>query len=378
MTRRHALTLTERVLQRTEQESLDLADDVWTEERSSFVDQDRHEADLRMLLRQPHVIGWAGEVAAANSYTTKEVLGIPVLVARSRDGQLRAFLNSCAHRGAQVATGCGRALRLSCPYHGWTYTLDGRLAGAPSRQMFEGLDLESTALRPLPVSEKHGLITVGLSPEVDLEGHLDDLADAFEGYDYGNFVHFDSIRYEVNANWKLAVDINFEGYHFPYAHRDTLDLFVSNHSVVDTFGRHCRWAFPFRDIVDLAPKPREEWPDEFHGTVVFGVFPSTVLVQSSGTAQMMRIYPADKPGESIVHLHYALNEAIPEGDDDLRAFQEAGWEGTKLVLAEEDIPQAEACQRGIAAGMERVVFGRNEPLLQHLAKHWQEAADDAR
>lgn len=365
MPRQEALELTRRVLKHFENDSLDIADRVWREPRSAYVDRDRFEADVRMLRSVAHVIGWGGEVADPGSYVTKDVMGTPVLVTRGQDGELRAFINGCAHRGAQVADGCGTARTLTCPYHGWTYGLDGRLKGATARTMFAGADLEHRGLIPLPVSMQGGLLVVGLSAGVDVSTALDGVATPLSDYDFDRVVHVETRRYDIACNWKLAVDVNFEGYHFPFVHADTLDPLASNNSAYDIYGRNIRWAFPFRDIVQYRDLPENDWPDQFFGTVVYGLFPSCVLIEAPGTSQMLRAYPGSNPGETVLYLSISAPEQ-PVTDDE-RAWYKMGLDGAAQVLNGQDFPMAEACQRGLEAGVDHVVFGRNEALLHHLA-----------
>lgn len=363
--------MTRRVLKHFENDTLDIVDDVWLESQKAFVDPDRFDADMAMLRRVPHVIGWAGEVAAPGQFTTKDVMGVPVLVVRGKDGVARAFINGCAHRGAQVADGCGTTRMFNCPYHGWTYGLDGRLTGAPARKMFAGADLEKRGLIPLPISEQAGLIIVGLSADVDVSTALDGIAEPLSEYGFDRSHHAETRRFDIACNWKLAVDVNFEGYHFPYVHADTLDPIASNNSVYDTYGRNIRWAFPFRDIVSYRDVTEVDWPDQFFGTVVYGLFPSCVLIEAPGTSQMLRAYPGRSPGETVLYLSIAAPNEITT--DEERAWYKMGIDGAARVLDGQDFPMAAACQRGLEAGVDHVVFGRNEPLLHHLAATWQQA-----
>ena len=371
MPRDESVELTRRVLKHFENDTLDIADDVWREPRSTYIDRDRFDADIRMLRSVPHVVGWAGEVAAAGSYTTKDVMGVPVLLARARDGVLRAFVNGCAHRGAQVATECGTNKMFTCPYHGWSYGLDGRLAGAPARKMFAGADLDQRGLVPLPVSEQAGLIVVGLTADVDTSAALDGISTPPADYAFDTSHHVETRRFDLACNWKLAIDVNFEGYHFPYVHADTLDPLASNNSVYDIYGRNIRWAFPFRDIVQYQESPETDWPDQFFGTVVYGLFPSCVLIQAPGTSQMLRAYPGRSPGETVLYLSIAAPNEVTT--DEERAWYKMGLDGAAQVLDGQDFPMAAACQRGLEAGVDHVVFGRNEPLLHHLAAVRNEA-----
>ena len=371
MVRDDVIDMIERVLVHVDAGTLDITDDIWREPRGAFISQERFEADREMLKRVPHVIGWSGEVSQPGDFTTKDVLGIPVIAVRGRDGELRAFVNACAHRGAQVAAGAGNTSRFTCPYHAWSYGLDGCLSGAPSRKMFDGAQLETRGLIPLPVSERGGLIAVGLQGGIDPSSCLDAVAESLSGYNFAGYEHVETRRFDLATNWKLAVDVNFEGYHFPYLHRNTLDAFVTNNSVYDTFGRHVRWAFPFRDIVQFKDVPQAEWPARFHGTVVYGIFPSCVLIESPSATQMLRVYPGKTPGESIVYL--TQGSTVPVLTEEQRRGHEAGMAGACAVLRDEDFPTSEACQLGLESGVDHVVFGRNEPLLHHLAANWEAA-----
>ncbi|CDO89102.1 hypothetical protein AWC29_11550 [Mycobacterium triplex] len=374
MPRAEAVELTRRVLKHFENDSLDTVGEVWNEPREAFVGRDRFDADLRMLHGVPHVVGWAGEVATPGSYTTKDVMGVPVLLVRGRDDRLRAFVNGCAHRGAQVATDCGTTRMFTCPYHGWAYALDGRLTGAPARKMFTG-EIEGRGLTPLPVSERGGLIVVGLAPGVEVDGVLGEVEEPLSEYDFATRHHAETRRFEIATNWKLAVDVNFEGYHFPYVHADTLDPIATNNSVCDVYGRHNRWAFPFREIVGFRDQPETDWPEHFFGTVVYGLFPSCVLVEAPASYQMLRVYPGRNPGESIVYLTYG--SPTPVITDQEREWYRMSMDAVCNVLCNQDFPMAEACQRGLEAGVPEVLFGRNEPMLHHLATVWQQAVESA-
>ncbi len=363
-------SMTRRVLDHFETNGLDISDEALTVPAAVFTSPERFAAEREMLRRTPHVVAWAGEIPAPGDYTTKNVMGTPVLLLRNKDGAVKGFANICAHRGAQVVSGCGHATRFTCPYHAWSYDTDGRLASLPGRRMFDGVDLSNLGLRPLPASEQAGLIVVGLDESVSVDGFLD-TADDLESFGFDRYAHAKSAEVHLNANWKLAVDVNFEGYHFPFLHKDTLAPIVTNNSVFDTFGEHCRWAFPFRNIEELRDVPEQDWPERFSGSVVYGLFPSCVLVESPVSTMMLRIYPGESPGESVVHMVGGLLHPIETEDD--QTLAQAGFDGAAAVLCDEDFPAAEACQRGIEHGLEEIILGRAEPLVQHLHRQWDAA-----
>lgn len=361
-------SMTRRVLDHFTTSGLDIADDVMIVPADVFTNPERFIADRQMMRQVPHVVAWGGEIAEPGDYTTKDVMGTPILLLRDKGGAAKAFVNVCAHRGAQVVAGCGHATRFTCPYHAWSYDSNGRLASLPGRQMFKGVELSELGLRPLPVSEQAGLIVVGLDPSVAVDGFLDDAHDDLASFGFDQYAHAQTAELHLKADWKLAVDVNFEGYHFPFLHKDTLAPIVTNNSVFDIFGIHCRWAFPFRNIEELRDVPEQDWPERFSGSVVYGIFPSCVLVESPVSTLMLRIYPGESPGTCVVHM--VGGSLHPMKDDADRLLAQSGYDGATAVLRDEDFPAAEACQRGAEHGLENIILGRSEPLVQHLHRTW--------
>lgn len=364
-------SMTRRVLDHFEARSLDIADDVLQVPADVFTSADRFTADLQLMKQTPHVVAWGGEIAQPGDYTTKLVLGTPILLLRDNDREVRAFVNICAHRGAQVADGCGRATRFTCPYHAWSYNSSGRLVSLPGRQMFTGVDLSSRGLRRLPASEQAGLIVIALDESVAVQGFLDDAHDDLASFGFDRYAPAQSMDLQLRANWKLAVGVNFEGYHFPFLHKDTLAPIVTNNSVIDIFGIHCRWAFPFRNIEELRDVAEQDWPERFSGSVVYGIFPSCVLVESPVSTLMLRIYPGETPGTCTVHM--IGGSLHPMKDDADRVLAQAGFDGATAVLRDEDFPIAESCQRGAEHGLQEIIIGRSEPLVAHLHRQWDAA-----
>src|SRR5258708_28956822 len=127
------------------------------------------------------MLGRAEQVAEPGQYITAEVAGEPVLVVRGQDGKLRGFFNVCRHHAAAVMTEpCGTANRLQCPYHGWTYGLDGTLKGVPDFKGVEDFDRKQNGLVPLSVDlwEKFVFVHLDRDP-LPLADHLGDLVEQF-------------------------------------------------------------------------------------------------------------------------------------------------------------------------------------------------------
>lgn len=380
MDRESSLAITKRLIEHVVADTTDLADAPMVEPAEIFLDRDRWEREReQFFFNTPQVIGFAGEVAAPGSFMTAEVMGVPVVVVRDTDSTLRAFLNVCSHRGARVATGCGKRKRLVCGFHGWSYELNGKLAGRGRAEAFEP-EASNPSLQPLPVSDRAGLIVVGLRPGMGplrVEHALDDIASALLGHGLEQMTLVGSDRFEVAANWKLVVNLSHEGYHFSTLHRDSLAPLMTGHGVVDEFGLHTRWAFPLRGIESLRDKDEADWPDFPRAAVNHTLFPGTVVVANEGNAQMIRVEPGEHPGSSVVYFSSVSEVSGSEvsGDAEENEISEAAlaiYEFGRNIFASEDLPISEQCQRGIEASGRPVIIGRNEPVVQMWQRRWSE------
>lgn len=168
-------------------------------------------------------VGRADEIPSPGDYLTYDILDEPVVVIRGEDRAIRALSNVCRHRGMPILSGTGRARRMVCPYHAWTYDSSGQLIGAPQmprRADFDKLDCRLPAFR---CETWQGFVFVTLDPETPpLAPRLAPL-DAM----IGNY-HFDGmatryVAHEVwEANWKALVENFMEGYHLSPLHKETL------------------------------------------------------------------------------------------------------------------------------------------------------------
>src|SRR5262245_18033169 len=158
MDRPDQIGLLKRLLHHVEAGTTHLAEAPWRNDVAVYADAAHFAREQTLFRRHPILMGFAADWPGPGAYRTDDCAGVPILVARGRDGALRAFLNVCRHRGAKVAQGCGRAKVFSCPYHAWTYDLAGRLMGIPDERCFPDVRGERPALTTLPLCEKHGLV----------------------------------------------------------------------------------------------------------------------------------------------------------------------------------------------------------------------------
>ena len=179
----------------------------------------RREHD-RIFLRSWQYVGHAGQAAEPGSYFTASLGLAPVVVTRARDGELRAFLNVCRHRGFVVAEGEGRRETLQCRYHAWTYELDGRLRAAPRSEREPRFDAEELALAQLRLETWGPFVFVNADPDAE------PLADALGPVpaQLGEIVDVDALEFRfrteftLEANWKVACENFLECYHCAVAH----------------------------------------------------------------------------------------------------------------------------------------------------------------
>ncbi|MCU0908420.1 MAG: aromatic ring-hydroxylating dioxygenase subunit alpha [Rhodobacteraceae bacterium] len=179
-------------------------------------------------MAQVHRKGWlfagrADMVAQPGSYRAIDTVGGPVLLVRDQDGTLRAFANICRHRNSIMATGCGHADRLTCPYHGWTYRLDGRLTGVPGMQGIPGFRREPHGLFPIRMEVWQGSVFLTFDADApDLTTWLGNYPDLAGSHGMPDMVCTWEITIETRCNWKLLLENAMETYHTGVVHAQTV------------------------------------------------------------------------------------------------------------------------------------------------------------
>jgi carnitine monooxygenase subunit len=287
----------------------------------------------------------------------------PVVVTRARDGELRAFLNVCRHRGFTVATGEGRRETLQCPYHAWTYGLDGRLRAAPRSEEEPDFPQDELGLVPVAVGTWGPFVFVNTAPEPE------PLADALGsmpaqvaelGLDVDVLVHYTRWETELEANWKIVCENFLECYHCQVAHpgfSEVIDVSAEAYAL-DASGRLASQYGPIREsgraTMDLeGDLPRSQfhflWPN-----LTVNIFPGQPNISIG------QVVPR-APDRTYRFLDYFFGPDVDQHwIDDLRAFDDQ--------VGSEDRALVEGVQRGVASGaLERgVLLSRSEQLIGHF------------
>ena len=173
-------------------------------------------------------VGRADQIPNPGDYYTLDFVGVPLLIVRGEDMQVRGFINSCRHRGAKVVTGKGTATGASkgikCGYHGWIYKTDGQLAACPGMANSKDFDKKDYPLTKVMTSSWAGFVFVNFDPKAEpLEDSLGSLPQAFKSYRMEDMVCTRQKEYEVACNWKIYVENAMEAFHVPHVHRASIN-----------------------------------------------------------------------------------------------------------------------------------------------------------
>jgi phenylpropionate dioxygenase-like ring-hydroxylating dioxygenase large terminal subunit len=325
----------------------------------------------RIFARSWQYAARADQVAEPGQLTTAHAGTLPVLLARARDGELRGFVNVCRHRGHPLCEGDARRESIQCPYHAWTYGLDGALRRAPRSDREPGFDREAVGLVPVSVDTWGPFVFVNPDPEA--EPLADMLGDVPEQLASGG-LELDSLRFHARAeadeyacNWKVCVENFLECYHCAVAHPSlakTIDVSPDAY-VLEARGRVASQFTPPRDGDGAGYDTTGEIDrGQFHL-----LFPGTVINVMPGRPNLSigPIVPRG-PERTYRFLDYFVGPDVDET-----------WLGGYLELDDrvgaEDRALVEGVQRGISSG--GLEAGMLMPESEKLIAHFQSLVVEA-
>jgi len=361
-------SLVDRVLAHVEARSTDKGTSVWREPAENYSSRERFAQELAVLRRVPMAFCPSAALPEAGSWIARTTVGTPLLVVRGADGIVRGFRNACRHRGMRLADGEGCSKAFACPYHAWTYGLDGSLRHIPGEEGFPGLDKATHGLVPVhQVVEKGGLVFVTQDEPLS-DGALPDVPELLPP----DYVLFNKLEFDDKANWKLIGETSMEGYHIKALHNQSFYPYgYDNLNVVELHGRNSRIVFPFRRIEKLRGMPREDWSVQGRITDVHQLFPNTHVSFLSSHAMLIILEPVS-PSEThwvVYQLAPRIKNGKPldleEARRDANFVQDAGLT--------EDRAAACAIQAGLAANANtHFTFGHYEQAIGHFHRHLSE------
>jgi len=310
--------------------------------------------------------GTVQHVADPGQYLTCRVGGVPIVVVRGRDRELRAFVNVCRHRGHEVAQGCGKRETLQCPYHAWTYDLDGSLRAAPRSDREPGFDRSEWSLVRAQVETWGPLVLV--NPDLDAPPLAETLGDLPEvvascGLDPSALEYTGRSReFLVEANWKIAVENFLECYHCPVAHKSfsrLIDVDPDQYALSTA-----RWTSSQLGPVNEGAANQPYQPDgEIRSSQFHFVWPNWTLNTLPGPAHLRVLVfdPIDENHTASYVDGFWAPGTPPELIEEITAFGgTVGAEDTELVAS---------VHRGLRSGA--IEHGRLLLDSEHLLQHFQ-------
>ena len=263
----------------------------------------------RVFRNHWHVVGHANDLSEPGDWLSFDLVGERAVVIRGKDGKLRAFHNTCRHRGSRLVEGeqghCRGALM--CPFHSWVYTLEGELKAASQPEKFPALDPSDWSLKPIELECWRGFLFLRFEPGPQasvaelMARHEAELAP----YPLESLQPTDGLyaSAEQPVNWKAMVDVDNECYHCPSAHPGLSDLYGRNYEEGPWINSTHRIRGPFndnpsrrelniryRELVEQHPEPFASLPQAW---LYIGLFPTSVLVFYPESAGFYRSIPLD-------------------------------------------------------------------------------------
>ena len=297
-----------------------------------------------------------------------------MIVLRDRKGEVRAFANTCRHRGAKLLEGEGHCTSLIvCPYHSWSFALDGRLVATPGMEGIADFNSSSYALTPVRLDTWAGFIFINFDNQAPaLRDYLGDIADILESYDFGSMVLTRSKTFQVACNWKLLVENGMEDYHTATVHRASIGA-----QSLEILSGEGNWeAGFFESDKTIATLPGETSALPFiptlserakRGTHFVLLYPSAILACNQDGIFWLEIHP-----KAVAHSELVLRFAFPRttvAHHDFDEIVQRYYHRCDLSIPE-DSRIAEIQQRGLESPLAQPGRVSLHEVIVHSFANW--------
>jgi carnitine monooxygenase subunit len=352
-----------------------------------YFDPEFFAAEQTAFLRAaPQVVCHESEIAQAGEWRSLEYLGESVIVIRGDDGQLRAFANVCRHRGSRLVDGNGGCARVvTCPYHGWSYSRDGRLVGVPHRNEYPELRTEDYGLFPVVLENWRGFLFVTLEPG---SPSVSEMMAPYEGevapYRFEDLRVIGRVTVRPrNLNWKTIADNYSDGLHIPIGHPGLTRLFGRNYRVeanahvdrmegdlvekesANASERAYQRLLPH--VAHLPASHQRKW-------LYYKLFPNVAFDIYPDQVDFMQFLPVSATQTVIREISYA----IPDDRRQMKAARHLNWRINRRVNAE-DTELITRVQLGMQSPSYKAgPLGTSEVCLRSFAQKLRKLIPEAR
>lgn len=353
--------LIERAFEHIDNGTTDLGSKTWTEPAENYRCEQRFNSEIEMMRRTAVPFCPSAKIPNKGDFHTRIAAGTPLLVVRGKHGEVHAFVNACRHRGMPVAEGSGTARAFVCPYHAWSYSLDGSLINISGDRGFPGVDKDCHGLLRVSAVEHGGLIFIKQKGEISPAelAVIPKFLDAQQ-----TFLNEDTVTDQTN--WKLIAETTMEGYHIKALHKNTFYPYgFDNTNIVELFGANSRLVFPFRrikELRDIAPQDRRI---DGMVTTVHNLFPNAVFSILSKHSSLTLFDPIAPNVTKLITYRVANLQADGSPFNQEEAGRDAEFvKGQGLV---EDREAAIKIQQAVSSGQElEFTFGLFEKAVVHF------------
>lgn len=301
-------------------------------------------------------VGRTSAIPKPGDYVTYDIVGQPVVVLRDRDGLVRAFSNVCLHRMSTLLDGSGNTKLIVCPYHAWSYNLDGTLRGAPYMDRSGGFCKKDYRLPALKVEIWKGWIYVTLNAQASpVAERLASLSEMIAGYEMGNYVETFREEHVWQTNWKLLAENFMESYHLPMLHKATVGPYSKVAEMecppgLETFNYHWITKDASLPIGNAHPDNTRLTGHWRKTTALLAIYPTHLVTLTPGYFWYLVVHPR---GVDKVHILFGGGLA-PEFVSDPKAAEYMTTLKTLLdEVNAEDRRGVEAVFRGTHASLAR-------------------------
>jgi choline monooxygenase len=284
-------------------------------------------------------------ISDPESFFTADIAGEPVIIVRDKQGTLRAFSNVCRHRAGPIALGSGCKNVLRCQYHGWTYTLDGRLIGTPDIDGVEFFDRSTMGMFPLRCEVWEQFIFVNFDQNAEpLSSYLGQIPQQVRGFAFSGLHLAERRDYVINCNWKVYVDNYLEGYHIPIAHPGLMREIDYAQYHTETFRYYSQQFAPIRGMKSSESGERCYAPGAgtLKEALYFWLFPNLMLNIYPGNISTNLIVPINHEKTLTIFEWFFHDVSSPQVQERIQkaiAFSDE--------VQQEDILLCENVQRGL-------------------------------
>jgi choline monooxygenase len=376
--------------------------------RSGTLPSDWYTSPELYALEQEHLfrhvwqhVGRTEQVAEPGQFFTCEVANEQIVVVRDREGTLRALSNVCLHRAGPVAMACGRRKAFQCPYHGWTYELDGRVRGMQGMDGTEGFDVASMRLPEFRVDTWGPLVWVSIDPAVpSLDEWLAQITPRSVNYRLDELTYVGGRQWFIPCNWKMYVDNYMEGYHIPFIHpglNQALDPAIYTYELGqwsnEQYGAEPHPRGPGSRVASILGsiqafrtlKPPMEGlsEDQRNGYYFYWLFPTNTFNFMPDGFLLFTIRPVD-----VEMTECTFSWWFPEATNLTDTLLQAAVVNFGHVINTEDLEICMHAQRGMrssvyhqgrySADQERCLHHFHSLITEHMAPHLERAGSNGR